>query len=93
MIQRTAIEPGASQLRDWMRRRGFNTQAEVAGFLEIDQRFVSEFLNEQRRPGLKIALVIERKTGIPVEAWEASGVDELSEKVPASARKSNIRKV
>lgn len=93
MQQRSAIEPGATQLRDWMRRRGFNTQAEVAGFLEIDQRFVSEFLNEQRRPGLKIALVIERKTGIPVEAWESSGLDESSQAVRSESRNSRLRKM
>lgn len=93
MQQRSEIEPGASQLRDWMKRRGFNTQAEVAGFLEIDQRFVSEFMHEKRRPGLQLALLIERKTGIPVEAWMATELDESDRAVLAGGRNSRLRKV
>lgn len=84
-------EPGAKQLRDWMRRRGFDTQAEVAGFLGIDQRFVSEYINEQSRPGLKIAIVIERKTGIPVEAWALSELNDLQDAPKVRAKNTNIR--
>lgn len=93
MQQRSAIEPGANQLRDWMRRRGFNTQAEAAGFLELDQRFVSEFLKGQRNPGLNIALLIERKTGIPVEAWALSEVDNTVAAPAGAAAKARIRKM
>lgn len=93
MKQRSDIEPGASQLRDWMRRRGFNTQTEVAGFLEIDERFVSEFLNEKRYPGLRLALLIERKTGIPVEAWTSIALDESDRGAALSGRNARVRKV
>lgn len=93
MIQQAIQEPGSIQLKDWMRRRGFDTQDEVAGFLGIDKRFVSQFLNERRRPGLKLALVIERKTGIPVEAWSLTEVDNSDDEQPATSRKRRIHKV
>ena len=92
-MEQSVIQPGAEQLRDWMRRRGFETQAEVAGFLGIDKRFVSEFINDQRRPGLKIALVIERKTGIPVEAWMGSELHESDEELLSERRNGRVRKV
>ena len=93
MRQQAVQEPGATQLRDWMKRRGFDTQDEVAGFLGIDSRFISQFMNERRRPGLKLALVIERKTGIPVEAWALSGLHNGDDETLAKVRKSRIRKV
>jgi transcriptional regulator with XRE-family HTH domain len=93
MQQQAVQQPGATQLRDWMKRRGFDTQDEVAGFLGIDPRFVSQFMNERRRPGLRLALVIERKTGIPVEAWALSEVDNDEDEQPVTSRKRNIRKV
>lgn len=93
MQQQAVQQPGATQLRDWMRRRGFDTQQEVAGFLGIDERFISQFMNERRRPGLKLALVIERKTGIPVEAWALSELNDVDDATVAAGRKARIRKV
>lgn len=93
MQQQTVQQPGATQLRDWMKRRGFDTQDEVAGFLGIDARFISQFMNERRRPGLKLALVIERKTGIPVEAWALSELHSDDDEPPTNGRKSRLRKV
>jgi Predicted transcriptional regulators len=93
MQQQAVQQPGATQLRDWMRRRGFDTQTEVAGFLGIDERFISQFMNERRRPGLKLALVIERKTGIPVEAWALSELDNSDDDDQPTSRKARIRKV
>lgn len=92
-MERTAVQLGSEQLRDWMRRRGFEYQAEVAGFLGIDKRFVSQYLNEQSRPGLMHALIIERKTGIPVEAWMGTELHEADEPVTAERRNSRVRKV
>lgn len=93
MQQQAVQQPGAVQLKDWMRRRGFDTQQEVAGFLGIDERFISQFMKERRRPGLKLALVIERKTGIPVEAWALSELNDSDDDEPTNGRKPRIRKV
>lgn len=62
------MQAGSEQLRDWMDRRGFN-QTETANYLGFDIPFVSQLVNGRRNPGLTNAVAIERKTGIPVEAW------------------------
>lgn len=66
---------GGDQLRDWMQRRGFN-QAEAAEHFGWDCAFVSMLVNGKRTPGLTNAIIIERTTGIPVEAWSFSGRDD-----------------
>lgn len=71
------MQSGPDQLRDWMRRRGFN-QADMARYFAWDQSFVSTLLSGRRCPGLDTALRIERLAGIPVEAWAASETDEAS---------------
>jgi transcriptional regulator with XRE-family HTH domain len=93
MQQQTVQEPGARQLRDWMKRRGFESQADMARFLGIDQRFVSQYLNSEAQPGLKHALVIERKSGIPVESWMTSELDDSEDTAKSRAKKANIRNV
>ena len=82
------MQSGAEQLRDWMDRRGFN-QTETAAYLGFDIPFVSQLVNGRRNPGLTNAVSIERKTGIPVEAW-AIAVDESEERQPALADKPRI---
>ena len=62
------MKSGADQLRDWMERRGFN-QTETATYLAFDMPYISQLVNGARNPGLTNAVHIERKTGIPVEAW------------------------
>lgn len=69
---------GPEQLRDWIRRRGFATQAEAAAYLDIDTSMFSLLVNGKRSPGVNSALDIEKKTGIPVEAW-ATDDDDSSE--------------
>lgn len=78
---------GAEQLRDWMDRRGFN-QRVAAAFFEWDETFISQLINGRRVPGLTNAIIIERKTGIPVEAWVSSEVDKLE---PAGTPKRGKR--
>lgn len=72
------MESGAEQLRDWMRRRGF-TQADAARFLNFDAASMSNFCAGKRTPGLETALRIERLTGIPVEAWASTDIDNDDE--------------
>lgn len=80
------MQDGATQLLDWMKRRGF-TQTEAAEFFGWDMTFVSKLVNGHRLPGLVNAVKIERETGIPVEAWVSSELDTASEPVLARARK------
>lgn len=66
---------GAQQLADWMKRRMFNG-AQTAEYLGWDFTFISKILNGHRQPGLANAIHLERLTGIPVEAWVPSELDE-----------------
>jgi plasmid maintenance system antidote protein VapI len=68
------MHSGSEQLKDWMRRRGFN-QADACRFLGFDAASMSNFCAGKRTPGLETALRIERLTGIPVEVWASSELD------------------
>jgi transcriptional regulator with XRE-family HTH domain len=72
----TGMSSGPEQLRDWMERRSFN-QTETALYLGFDVPYISQLLSRTRSPGLPRAIVIERKTGIPVEAWASENIGEL----------------
>ena len=61
-------------MKDWIQRRDFNNE-ETARYLGIDPSVVTKLANGTRHAGLKIALIIERKTGIPVESWAAPDTD------------------
>lgn len=65
---------------DWMKRRGFNAK-ETADYFGWDFTFISKIVRGHRCPGLANAVAIERKTGIPVEAWVSSRRDTPSESV------------
>lgn len=80
------MQSGPEQFRDWMRRRGFN-QSDAARYLEFDQPYVSQLLSGVRCPGLANAIHLERLTGIPVEAWATSELDESPDPVGGGARK------
>lgn len=69
-----AVQPGSEQIRDWMKRREFRNE-EAATYLGIDAAVMTKLANGSRNAGLKIALIIERKTGIPVEAWASDDAD------------------
>lgn len=80
------MQLGPEQFKDWMRRRGF-TQADAARYLQFDEPYVSVLLSGKRSPGLTNAIHIERLTGIPVEAWAVTPIDETDPAVAAQARK------
>ena len=65
---------GAAQLKDWMVRRGLKSH-ELADYLGWDLTFISKLTNGSRLPGLVNAIILERHTGIPVEAWVSTEVD------------------
>lgn len=74
-----------------MRRRGF-TQADAARYMGCDESFVSMLMSGRRGAGLLNAIKIERLTGIPVEAWAASDVDELASAIGADSPKRKTDK-
>lgn len=81
-----SMHSGPDQLRDWMRRRGLN-QTESAALLGFDPTFISQLLSGRRQPGLGNAVKIERVTGISVEAWLSSELDESGSAVAATVGK------
>jgi transcriptional regulator with XRE-family HTH domain len=85
------MKSGIAQLNAWMQRREVNLR-EAADLIGIHFTQLSKFINGRRRPGLKSALLIERRTGIPVEAWEDSDVDYLARHQVSMGRKSNVVK-
>ena len=85
------MKSGAEQLKDWMDRRwplSTRKQREAAEHLGWDETFISQLLRGVRTPGLTNAIKIERLSGIPVEAWVSSELDEAEESVaPARSKR------
>lgn len=72
-----------------MKRRGFN-QTQTAEHFGWDPTFISQLLADpprRRKPGLDNAIKIERETGIPVEAWSSSALDESDEVIAGTRGK------
>lgn len=79
---------GADQLKDWMERRyplSLRKAREAADYFGFDESFVSMLVRGTRRPGLENAVHIERLSGIPVEAWVSSELDQTPSLVAAGA--------
>ena len=86
MLTIRIMQSGAEQLREWMRRAKFS-QAELARHLGFEESYVSVLLSGKRTPGLENAIKIERRTGVMVEAWASSELDEsLEQAVQARAK-------
>lgn len=83
---------GIAHLKDWMQRRQLRSQRELAQYLDLDERCVSQVLTGQRGPGLRNAILIERKTGIPVEVWLSSELDEMEDATTATTANRKFRK-
>lgn len=82
---------GAEQMKDWMRRRGF-TQADAARYLEWTEPYLSKLLSGDGNLGLRNALKLERLTGIPVEAWASTDLDETATEFAAGIAKRRVSK-
>ena len=80
------MRSGPAQLKEWIERRGFNYQ-EASRYLGIDPSVLTKLANGTRHAGLTIALIIERKTGIPVESWASVDLDTQGSAVVAGPRK------
>lgn len=85
------MQSGPEQFREWLRKRGFN-QADAARHLEFDEPYVSVLLSGKRTPGLENAIIIERRTGIPVEAWAPIELGESDTTEPVNGAKSQVNK-
>jgi hypothetical protein len=84
------MESGRGQLRDWINRRfpkSSRRQRDAAEYLLMDETFLTKLLTGVRQPGLTNAVKIERHTGIPIEAWMSSELDESEPAVAAKGRK------
>lgn len=88
------MQSGAEQLRDWMARRwpeSSRPQRDTAEYLGWDETFVTKVVNGVRYPGLANAIMLERKTGIPVEAWVSTELDKAGEADTNNRRKPVAR--
>lgn len=82
---------GAEQFKDWMWRRWPKSERparDTAEYFGWDETFISKIVNGTRSPGLQNAIFIERRTGIPVEAWVTSEVDTSELATGTDGRKS-----
>lgn len=80
------MSSGPEELREWIGKR-FGSYTEAADHLGLDASVVTKLANGTRNAGLKIALLLHRKTGIPVDAWVSDDED-----IMAGIARSNIRK-
>lgn len=72
------VQSGPEQFKDWMERRWPNSARkarEAAEYFGWNETFISKLLSGARKPGLTNAIIIERRTGIPTEAWVSSELD------------------
>lgn len=80
------LSDGCKRLRAWMKRSNLTNQAEAAEVLEIGYEYFTKIHRGLRLPGRDLAVHIERKTGIPVDAWVSSRMDKTRSLVGASGR-------
>lgn len=85
------MQSGATQLADWMERRGLS-QRETASKFGWDETFISKLIRGHRRPGVRNAVKIRTETGIPIEAWMSEELDESKAHTSKIAVKSKRTK-
>lgn len=78
-------------MRDWIKRARFETQVEAAAYLGLETSTFSLLVNGKRSPGVNNALDLEKKTGIPVEAWATDG-DDTDQPEPVKTVKQHIHR-
>jgi transcriptional regulator with XRE-family HTH domain len=66
------------------------TQRAAAKLLGMHYTFLSQILSRDRSPALGTAVRIERVTGVPVEAWMPTDVDDDSNAAPARTGKPRV---
>ena len=83
------MQLGPEQFKEWMRRARM-TQSDAGRYLGVSESLISNIVNGKYRPGLTVAIKIERHTGIPVEAWNASELEESDDAVAGHPGKRNL---
>jgi len=82
---------GREFLEQWIDRSKLN-QLEAAERIKIDPTQLNQILKGKRRPGLDNAILIERATGIPVEAWVPFEDGDNGDKIQDTPRKRKTGK-
>lgn len=77
---------GRDQLRAWLVRSKLN-QVQGARALSLTETYMSLLLSGHRKPGRDNAIKLERLTGVPVEAWSATELDDSTAHGPRKPRK------
>lgn len=80
------LPPGPTALWDWMERMGLD-QRQTAEMLGIHFVSLNQYLHGDRKPGLAVALRIERHTGINPGVWVRTQVSGTEDRHMAVARK------
>lgn len=86
-----SMDSGREQLRAWMLRAKL-TQRAAAKLLGMHYTFLSQILGSNRSPALGTAVKIERVTGVPVEAWVPTAVDDERKTAAARATKRSVHR-
>lgn len=82
------MKDGRALLREWIKRMGLNQQ-KAAAHLGIHHTYLSQMLNGHRAPGRRNAVLIEQRTGVPVETWAPTGVGKPEVDEPVGAANTN----
>lgn len=77
MVTYSRAMTGRERLRAYMARQGLK-QVDLARELGMSQPGLSRILKGQWRPGLKVAVRIERATGIPASCWVDGKVSSVA---------------
>lgn len=81
------MQGGPDQFREWIGIRFGGSQKNAAAYLGWDETYVSQVVNGRRTPNLENVLYLEKRSGIPVEAWAASALDKSDADSPANTSK------
>lgn len=79
------MHSGRERLAAWLKRSNLN-QREGAKLLRLHWTFLNQILLGRRSPGLANAVLIERVTGVPVEAWLSTRVSKRDQAIDDTDR-------
>tara|TARA_R110000751_G_scaffold271332_1_gene371093 strand:+ start:13 stop:234 length:222 start_codon:yes stop_codon:yes gene_type:complete len=68
MKERAPANKGVKLLRYWLKGEG-KTQAAMSDVLDISHEHLCRLIAGKFKPGLSLAVKIERACGIPCESW------------------------
>jgi transcriptional regulator with XRE-family HTH domain len=80
---------GRDRLRLWIARTQLS-QRQVARLFGVHYTFVNQMLSGRRSPGIRVAVTIERETGIPVGAWMPTAEGKNAKGTPGRAKTRKV---